>query len=254
MSFVQNLLSYKDRVFTGLFLIAAFTFFSILDSFFMWWLIIGVMYALSFYEASKLFKVQSTAIYIVAGLIWVAAYFYPYADDLILLTGLIFASYMAYTSRNDWEIFLPFLYPTIGNLFILMLYFEYEFIALFWFVLVVVATDIGAFIVGKGMGRHQFSKSSPNKTIEGVIGGVVIATVLGFFAGVVLVDMQKALLFSFLVSVASIFGDLFESQLKRKAGVKDSGNILPGHGGILDRMDGYLFASITLVVLLRSVA
>ncbi|KIM11149.1 MAG: CDP-diglyceride synthetase [Sulfuricurvum sp. PC08-66] len=254
MGFFGNLYSYRDRVLTGLVLVGAFSFFSVLDSFFMWWLIIGVMYALSFYEATKLFKIENNTVFIMGGLLWVAAYFYPHADDLIFFFGIVFASYMAYTARNDWQLFLPFLYPAVGHLFILTLYYEYEFVALFWFVLIVVATDIGAFVVGKSMGRHPFSPSSPNKTIEGVVGGVVVATFLGFFVGVVLVDMQKAILFSLLVSLSSVFGDLFESQLKRRAGVKDSGNILPGHGGMLDRMDGYLFASITLVVLLRSLS
>jgi len=100
-------------------------------------------------------------------------------------------------------------------------------------------------------GKRQFCVTSPNKTIEGVVGGVVIATFAGFFTGSMLVDWPQALLISFGVSVASIFGDLFESYLKREAGVKDSGNILPGHGGMLDRVDGYLFSGIVMVLLLR---
>ena len=68
------------------------------------------------------------------------------------------------------------------------------------------------------------------------------------------VSFFTAVLISLIVSVASVFGDLFESYLKREANVKDSGDILPGHGGILDRTDGYLFGGIVMLVLLRFVA
>jgi phosphatidate cytidylyltransferase len=87
--------------------------------------------------------------------------------------------------------------------------------------------------------------------MEGLVGGVILATVGASFVGVMIVDIEKAVIISFAVSIASIFGDLFESSLKRQAGVKDSGTILPGHGGVLDRIDGYLFGSVIMLVLLR---
>lgn len=252
MSVVKSITENKDRIITGLALVALFSIVSIINHKFLWWLVMGIMYAAAFREASKLFDAENVYMTVGAGVLWFVAYFYPRPVDLLFLSALVFASVMAYGKRGEWKLFLPFLYPTVGFLFLLILYTEEKLIALFWLVLIVVATDVGAYIVGKSMGKTPFSPSSPNKTLEGVVGGVVIATLLGFIPGVVLVDIKTALLFSFLVSVASIFGDLFESQLKRAAGVKDSGNILPGHGGVLDRMDGYLFASVMLVVLLRS--
>ena len=87
--------------------------------------------------------------------------------------------------------------------------------------------------------------------MEGVVGGIAVATIGGMFFGLGVVDLGVAFLISFTVSVSSIFGDLFESSLKRKAGVKDSGDLLPGHGGVLDRIDGYLFGGIVMLVLLR---
>jgi phosphatidate cytidylyltransferase len=83
------------------------------------------------------------------------------------------------------------------------------------------------------------------------LGGSAVATVFGMFLGLSIVDFPISLVISFFVATSSIFGDLFESSLKRAAGVKDSGNILPGHGGVLDRIDGYLFGAIVMLILLR---
>lgn len=80
---------------------------------------------------------------------------------------------------------------------------------------------------------------------------MIIATLSGMFIGVAIVDLSISLVISLMVSISSIFGDLFESSLKRTAGVKDSGSLLPGHGGVLDRIDGYLFGAIVMLVLLR---
>lgn len=242
---------YRDRILTGAALIAAFVVLGIINNFFLMWLVMGTLFMLAFHEANRLFGIEDSNLYLYAALMWIAALFYPYADDLLFIGALVFASITAYSNKGEWNNFLPFMYPTAGFLFMLTLYTEYDIVALFWLAIIVISTDIGAFVVGKSIGKHPFSPTSPNKTIEGVVGGVLIATVTGFFIGVVLVDMEKALIISMIVAIASVFGDLFESLLKRRAGVKDSGDILPGHGGILDRIDGFLFASIALVVLLR---
>ncbi|HIP62231.1 MAG TPA: CDP-archaeol synthase, partial [Sulfurovum sp.] len=94
---------------------------------------------------------------------------------------------------------------------------------------------------------------SPNKTLEGFVGGVIAGTTGGSIIAVSLMDISflAALVISLLAAKTSIFGDLFESYLKRRAGVKDSGSILPGHGGVLDRIDGYLFAGVVMFVLLQ---
>ena len=112
---------------------------------------------------------------------------------------------------------------------------------------------LGAYFVGKSIGKTKFCETSPNKTIEGVIGGVIFAVLLGTLFSTNGISFVNALIISAIVSIVSIFGDLFESYLKREAGVKDSGTILPGHGGVLDRTDGYLFGAIVMLVLLRVV-
>jgi phosphatidate cytidylyltransferase len=121
-----------------------------------------------------------------------------------------------------------------------------------WLLVTVALTDIFAFFTGKAIGKTKFSDTSPNKTIEGVIGGIIIATVLGTYAGLFIAPFWIALVVTLLTSISSIFGDLFESHLKREAGVKDSGDLLPGHGGILDRIDGYLFAAPMMIIALRA--
>jgi phosphatidate cytidylyltransferase len=105
--------------------------------------------------------------------------------------------------------------------------------------------DTGAYLVGRAIGRRPFLPwISPKKTLEGVLGGIVVATL-----GVALVlaisgsPPLEALVLGPLLGVAAQAGDLAESLLKRAAGVKDSGTLLPGHGGILDRVDSILFAA-----------
>lgn len=115
--------------------------------------------------------------------------------------------------------------------------------------LVVWATDIGAYLVGRKYGtRKLWPEISPNKTIEGAIGGIlsavaVAAIYLIAFPGIEFFPYRSLtmILFTLIFSIAGQFGDLVESAIKRHYGVKDSGIILPGHGGILDRFDSLLF-------------
>lgn len=129
--------------------------------------------------------------------------------------------------------------------------------------LALVASDVGAYAFGSALGKRPLAPQiSPNKSVEGSIGGIVLALVVvgvtalaarrftGFEMGI-----HEIVLFSLLVSSAAQLGDLFESLLKRWAGVKDAGVFLPGHGGVLDRIDSALFAFpisymfVTLVIL-----
>ncbi len=242
---------HKQRIDTAVVLLAAFILIGIFNSFWLIWLTLGVVYIAAFKEANALFGVENKDLYILAAALWAVAAFYPKADDLFLITALIGGSYYAYNPKTEWKNILGFIYPTAGMLFMLALYAEYGIYAFFWMLVIVSGADVGAYAVGKSIGKTKFSATSPNKTLEGVLGGVTVGTVLGLFVGMGMVDAWTALAVSLAVAVVSVFGDLFESFLKRHAGVKDSGNLLPGHGGALDRIDGYLFGAIIMVVLLR---
>jgi phosphatidate cytidylyltransferase len=113
---------------------------------------------------------------------------------------------------------------------------------------VAVAHDVGAFFVGRSMGRAPLTAISPGKTVEGLFGGIVAAVVVALLVvGVGKIgpfgdSIGRAFALGLVVGVATAIGDLCESVVKRDLGVKDMGNVLPGHGGVLDRMDGILFA------------
>lgn len=251
MKVLKALNSSKERTVTGLSLIAAVLIIGFIDNFFLMWLVLGAVYLIAFTEAVKLFEVENDSLLIFAFGIWLLAGIYPYGDDLFVLAGVAYASAVAFNKELTWNNFFPFIYPTAGMLFIFTMYQEYGVLALLWLLVIVAMTDVGAYAVGKSMGKTPFCETSPNKTMEGVVGGIVVATVAGMFVGLSIVDLGVSFIISFMVATSSIFGDLFESSLKRSASVKDSGDILPGHGGILDRIDGYLFGAIVMLVLLR---
>jgi len=241
----------KERILTGIALLAGVLLVGYIDNFMLMWLVFGAIYLLAFKEAIKLFGVEKDNLLPFAIALWLVAGVYPYGDDLFVIAGVVYAGAVAFNRELKWVDFLPFIYPTAGILFIFTMYEEYSVTALLWLVAVVALTDIGAYAVGKSIGKTPFSETSPNKTMEGVVGGIVVATAGGMFFGLPIVSLGVAFIISFAVAISAIFGDLFESFLKRKAGVKDSGNLLPGHGGVLDRIDGYLFAGIIMLVLLR---
>ena len=125
---------------------------------------------------------------------------------------------------------------------------------IFFLLTIIFANDTGAFYAGKLFGKHKLYEAiSPKKTWEGTIGGLITGLILSclFVKIMHLHQFDMSIIFLvLLISIAGQIGDLVESMLKRNHGVKDSGNILPGHGGILDRIDSLIFAAPILFVYL----
>lgn len=115
-------------------------------------------------------------------------------------------------------------------------------------------SDSFAYLVGSKIGRHKMvPKISPNKSWEGFVGGIVGSVIVWCIlavTGLYRLNIPYAMLCGVIVSILGVFGDLIESRIKRGVGVKDSGNLIPGHGGMLDRNDSLIFGSITAQLLL----
>jgi phosphatidate cytidylyltransferase len=126
----------------------------------------------------------------------------------------------------------------------------YGFTALMLVLLVVWVTDIGGYFAGRGIGGPKlWPRVSPKKTWAGAIGGFAASlAVAGGFAAFDLSKTGPLLLLSAMLSIASQLGDLFESAVKRRFGVKDSSHIIPGHGGLLDRLDGFVAAVVLAAI------
>lgn len=131
----------------------------------------------------------------------------------------------------------------------------------FWILITVFATDIGGYFCGIIIGGPKLAKKiSPNKTWSGFLGGIIFASIVGISIQNILQNISKEyinvhlsydiLLMSIIISIIAQIGDLIESYFKRYFGVKDSGNIIPGHGGVLDRIDGIISSSIFFAVFL----
>lgn len=178
-----------------------------------------------------------------SGLVMVASTVTPPASMIqaAVVPGLIGAAF-AQKDRLIFAVYATML--VLSGLGLLMLFDAQGVFLVIWLICIVIATDVAGYFAGKSIGGKKFWPSiSPKKTWSGIIAGWLAAAAVGWAMG-----GDELALISALMSFASQLGDIAESAIKRRSGVKDSSNLIPGHGGLLDRFDGLIAAN--LVVLL----
>ena len=199
-----------------------------------------------------------TSIFLIALLIGMFFYSYIMIISLIIIATISWIEFYALISKIFKknilkERFFRFFYKTLSLFYLsglvyLIFSIESEYfnlkIYLLYSVLVAILSDIGGLVCGKIFKGKKLTKISPNKTISGSIGSFVFSLLLipFFYKELLGQNLLNILIITIIVSTISQLGDLFISFLKRKAKVKDTSDLLPGHGGVLDRIDGIIFA------------
>jgi phosphatidate cytidylyltransferase len=218
--------------------------------------IIAILGSIEFYRITSHNRIRPIAYFgIVITLILIVSPYYPgFITKPLILTGAILISliWILFQSQkeggfNNWVwIIAGILYlgwtlsywPELRSI-------EHGREWILWSMLAVMASDTSAFFIGKKWGKHYIAPTmSPKKTWEGSVGGllgsIIVSVILGILFSLPLNYWTLALL-GCIISISAQLGDLIESLLKRNTGVKDSGKLVPGHGGILDRIDSFVF-------------
>lgn len=165
----------------------------------------------------------------------------------LLLADLFFSKQIPVFNKKKHLITLLYIIPSFLFLLLIPISFDnYEPWLLIGFLLIMWVNDSFAYLIGKHFGRNKlFERISPKKTVEGFVGGFVFGLIVSFFIANWSKNLNQYewMLMALIISIAGSLGDLVQSRFKRLAEVKDSGNLIPGHGGIFDRMDSTLFSS-----------
>ena len=202
-----------------------------------------------------------TSIFLLTLLVLMSFYTYVLILSLIIIGIIAWVEFYAliskiYKKKNRKNIALRFIFKVISLLYLSYVIFIIIFsklnlpdlyILILYTILISIMTDIGGLVIGKIFKGKKLTKISPKKTISGSIGSFVFSLLLipfffkflNLYANISLFDI---ILITFFISFISQLGDLFISLIKRKANVKNTSDLLPGHGGILDRIDGIIFA------------
>jgi phosphatidate cytidylyltransferase len=260
----------KDRIFSASILLLIFlvSFFSKNPTYFL--SLIFVASVILLYELAKILKLKSLALYIfwILSLIPIIFFYFLISLDVFLLDEPIpnlksflinFSIFISLISLIFWFCFVPIdiMYKKISSNVKFKIFYGYFLVSPMAIVFSIVfiqnkilllvplimiwVSDIGAYFIGKKFGKRKLAKNiSPGKTIEGALGGffcnIICASILTYFFAE---GFYIMLFFAIIITALSIFGDIYQSFLKRQANLKDSGSIIPGHGGLFDRLDSF---------------
>lgn len=212
-------------------------------------LFVALLAAVIFWELGIMFGAQTVVLAAIGGVgVFLISLATPMLSLVIVLAGTCLAFFSANQMRQG--IMIPAFLVLTAAWAIIAFRGEFGAAWMFWLAFVVVFSDIAGYFAGRLIGGPKFMPSiSPKKTWSGTIAGWVCAALIGTAFSVFLAAPPRLIWISVLVAFAGQMGDIAESAMKRRSGVKDSGKILPGHGGIYDRFDSMIGAALCVAVL-----
>jgi len=250
-----NVKNIKTRFITTLILFSLFSFLFLLGelvmSFFFILLFGGILYELKLNYSKKIIFYQKIQIFIIPFLLFVylmceinnLIFKIPYLDnyDVFLISAILLSILFFYSYNNILYTLISILLVISFFSIIQILLFSNGLYIVFYIVVLVTTMDIFAYIGGNIFGKIKIApKISYGKTVEGTIIGLFFTILMSIgFKDIVSLNFLNAVFFGMIIGFLAFLGDLIESSFKRKVGVKDSGSLFPGHGGLLDRFDGY---------------
>lgn len=260
----------KKRIITGVLGGIAIVFFVILGGV-PFTLLFGTIASIAFYELLKMRGIKPTSPIGIVSLLLLWIIYLPYniyteqlfrsftkiqffITIVLILLALTVISKNKYTFDHISFSVLSLCYVGFGFHYFTLTRFLDDGIYIIFFILFIIwSTDSGAYFVGKSFGKHKlWPQISPKKTVEGAVGGIICAFIIGiiFYTFFPILDsVTQVMLTILVVSTTGQLGDFVESAIKRQYSVKDSGNILPGHGGFLDRFDSLIYVMPILYLL-----
>jgi len=229
------------------------------------------------YEFKKMIQLKSIFPYIIGILFFIfgnilnledlpSRVIFEYVGVMLFLTIFITFASILFAKKEEvvshlGKIFLSVIYIVVPFTLIVQIpflnaSFNYINTTILGVFILIWTNDTFAFLVGKNIGKHKLlERISPNKTIEGFIGGMIFTFIVSFILAYQFTSLtlKQWIIIAGIVSIFGVLGDLIESMFKRQAGVKDSSNFIPGHGGFLDRFDSVIFAAPFIFIYLQLV-